>query len=742
LDDNGKTLRWRREIAAPKAERRPMREESMIGRHFLWRDGANHGRVCPDHSAFGVRPAASDAPLAPRLRHVFGRTDPLNAFRQKKVNPLAVEREVSLNCGSATGPSTMSKPLNSTVLTYLRDLVAHRADGASADADLIARFVARRDQGAFALLAKRHGPLVMGVCRRVLRNEHDAEDALQATFLVLAGKAKSLGTRDSVAGWLFRVARNVSLRHLRDAARRRKHEAAAARGVPPIAPGEPLLDDLLAVVDEEVAGLPPKHRAALVLCCIQGKTREEAAHALGWPLGTVHCRLERGKRQLQGRLRRRGVVASVAVAAWLSRVGKAAAATPRLSGFALDAGLHGSGLPGAVAASPQAGRLAAEFLRGMLWTQARRAALLVAAVCLVGGVVTAGVAANPAGNRSAPPVDPGATSLNVATPWPPPNDPAPDAQSTDDAPKERLTATVVHHLDGHRVAAYALAWSADGTHIVSGGNDSTVCLWEAQTGKGIKRINSPVNQCYVAAISLDGTRAAFAGGGSHSEVVDLNSYDVRACDAHDFAPTPQGASYGSIAFSPDGKKFAVGGCWDASIWIWDAETGTELAKLSAHREAVVGLAWTKDDRLISVGTDGDLCIRSLASLDPPAIIDTKLKSVSSMVLSPDERQALFVSKETVLLLDLTTGEPVCTYTMDSGFVPYRLAFSPDGKRFAAASDGGVHLFDVASGDELGRFCEADSKIRGVVWSPDGRRIATSGAGGDCVVRVWEIQMVK
>jgi RNA polymerase sigma factor (sigma-70 family) len=171
------------------------------------------------------------------------------------------------------------------------------------DRALVARFAAERDEAAFAALVKRHGAMVYGVCRRAVRDEHHAEDAFQATFLVLANNPRAAAGAASVAGWLFGVARRVGL----SAARRVRR---AAQPAPPPTPANPEFDELLAVLDEEVAALPDECRSAVVACFLREQTQDEAAKQLGWSLSTLRRRLDRGKELLRARLTRRGATLS------------------------------------------------------------------------------------------------------------------------------------------------------------------------------------------------------------------------------------------------------------------------------------------------------------------------------------------------------------------------------------------------------------------------------------------------
>src|SRR5439155_19014045 len=183
------------------------------------------------------------------------------------------------------------------VLGRLR-AAAHRANARNAtDADLLAAFADRRDEAAFEVILRRHGPTVLGVCRRVAGPGPDAEDAFQATFLVLARKARAVRPRSALAGWLYGVAVRTALKVRAAEARRRTKEREVAT-MPRPADAEPPTPDELAALHRELGRLPADLRAAVVLCDLEGKTRAAAARQLGWPEGTVASRLARARRVL------------------------------------------------------------------------------------------------------------------------------------------------------------------------------------------------------------------------------------------------------------------------------------------------------------------------------------------------------------------------------------------------------------------------------------------------------------
>ncbi len=203
--------------------------------------------------------------------------------------------------------STQIDPL----LRFIRQLAVGRKDSELPDHQLLERFATLRDEAAFAAILRRHGPMVLSVCRSVLHNVHDAEDAFQAAFLVLARKAGSIQRRESVSSWLYRVAYHLAVKAQANAARRKNHEKRAA--VMPSA--EPVMDmslrELQGILHEEIERLPEQYRAPVVLCGLEEKSLEEAAHLLGWSKGCVKGRLQRAREQLRLRLRRRGVALSI-----------------------------------------------------------------------------------------------------------------------------------------------------------------------------------------------------------------------------------------------------------------------------------------------------------------------------------------------------------------------------------------------------------------------------------------------
>lgn len=224
---------------------------------------------------------------------------------------------------------------------------------ARSDARLLADFYAHRDEAAFATLVNRHQRAVWSVCTRVLTNPSDAEDAFQATFLVLARSGRLLADRGSVGGWLYRVAERVARKARTMTLQRQRREQNAGR--PEVAPPDRPPDDLFDIVSDELGRLSENHRLAVVLCDLEGLSRTDAAERLGWNEGTLSARLHRGRKELGERLRARGVTASLAgLAAVFGTATAVSARTVKaavvLAGVVTKTGLTDRAVPPTVAA--------------------------------------------------------------------------------------------------------------------------------------------------------------------------------------------------------------------------------------------------------------------------------------------------------------------------------------------------------------------------------------------------------
>ena len=196
------------------------------------------------------------------------------------------------------------------VIQQLRKAMLLRDGAGMTDGQLLDCFLTQRDDAAFAALVKRHAPIVWGVCRRVLRHHHDAEDAFQATFLVLVRKAATVEPKEMVGNWLYGVAYQTALKARSVSTRRKEREKQMVEMPEPAVEERELWHDLQPLLDQELSRLPDKYRVPIVLCDLEGKTRKEAARQLGWPEGTVAGRLATARKMLATRLARRGVALS------------------------------------------------------------------------------------------------------------------------------------------------------------------------------------------------------------------------------------------------------------------------------------------------------------------------------------------------------------------------------------------------------------------------------------------------
>jgi RNA polymerase sigma factor (sigma-70 family) len=268
-------------------------------------------------------------------------------------------------------------------LRRLRHALAPAGGAAQSDGQLLGRFLSGRDEGAFEALVRRHGPMVLGLCRRLVRHDQDAEDCFQAAFLVLAQRAGSVRKRASLASWLYGVAYRVALRCRCVAARRQARERQVEEmPQPEVSAPEP--QDWRPLLDEELNALPEKYRAAVVLCDLEGKARKEAARLLGVPEGTLSSRLAQARSLLAGRLSRRGVALSAGALTVALSGGATTAAVPTrlVVSTAKVAALVAAGQSAAV--GPHAALLMHEVQKGMLMAKLKVCAALASVTLLLG----------------------------------------------------------------------------------------------------------------------------------------------------------------------------------------------------------------------------------------------------------------------------------------------------------------------------------------------------------------------
>ncbi len=291
------------------------------------------------------------------------------------------------------------------VIRQMRRTALLRDYGDVTDGQLLERFIDRQDEAAFEALVRRHGAMVLSVCRRVLGNTHDAEDAFQATFLVLVHKAASLGMRELVGNWLYGVAYRTALEARTVAARRRVRERQVSEMPEPAMPEAAFGGDLRLLLDRELSQLPDKYRVSIVLCDLEGRPRKDVARQLGVPESTVSGRLTTARRLLGRRLTRQGITLGGGVAALLQSSASACVPAPLVLSTVKAAALVAAGQAAAGAVSAHVVALAKGVLKAMFLTKMKTVGSIVLTVFVFAGVGLVGqnVGAPTANGRQAPP---------------------------------------------------------------------------------------------------------------------------------------------------------------------------------------------------------------------------------------------------------------------------------------------------------------------------------------------------
>ncbi len=656
------------------------------------------------------------------------------------------------------------------LLGHIRRLAARPADDPTTDAALLDRWVHRRDEDAFAALVARHGPVVLRVCRRVLADSHAAEDALQATFLVLARRAASVRPRGAVAAWLFGVARRVALKARTAEARRRARLAGAAGNSPPRPPEDPLdrlsARELLALLDEEVARLPERYRLPVVVCCLEGRSVEEAARLLGWTDGSVKGRLERGRRRLRERLARRGVdLAAVLLAGGLAAEGTAAGLPAAfVAATARAAAAFAAGQATADAAVPAA--LARDVLRGSAASPLRAVAGLLAAL----GVAAGASALAPNGSQ---PAD--ALRARAAAPEAPKADLAAATRTDrfgDPLPASALARFGTARLRHGGIYATAVAFSRDGKVLSAAAADGFVSSWDAATGRPLRRIRVAAGDQAVIALSPDGEVIAAVGAdGSPVLWSAATGRELRRLGrpgdptTRCLAFTPNGrvlATSGDdhvvrlwevatgravgelrggprvpVQFSPDGKLLAAVNR-NGDTCLYDVQSEQELRRLKGPTTITPNVAFSPNGRTLAVALDTAVELQDVATGRPSRRFEGQEQYAITVAFAPDGRLLLTTDVAGILRTrDVATGAEVCRAELGEGGVR-ALALSPDGKAVAFATSGpAIRLRDVATGRALVPPGGHEQEVMAVAFSPNGSVLATAALGMGESVRLWD-----
>jgi RNA polymerase sigma factor (sigma-70 family) len=669
----------------------------------------------------------------------------------------------------------------------LRILPAACGDAGSrdlSDGELLQRFCARREEAAFTLLVERHGPMVLGLCQRILGERAAAEDAFQATFLVLVRRAPSLGTGQPLAGWLHAVGQRVALKARAQQTAQRQRERRSA----PM-PRQDTLDqvtwqELRGVLDQEIARLPDKYRNPLVLCYFEGKSHERAARELDCPTRSLSNRLVRARELLRRRLVRRGLTLSAAaLAGTLTETAAAALAhIPALLTLTTvrAATMFAGGQAGAgCGLGTRAALLAQEAIKETIGIKSKLLLLLV--VLGLTGLALAGLGdlGDLGGAGLARETAKGEAAMDAA----------PVTQVKDDttgSKKEGAPATDLYgdplppgallRLGSTRLRQYpsclGVAFSPSADLLVSSGMENTVHFWEAATGKELRQITLPAKTIGAVAFSPDGKLLAGAAdrvvylwdAGTGREIRQWRGHEVQAV-ALSFSAKGDRLAVSDhsdiwvwevtsgklvqliegkvgvidgVALSPDGK--AVAG---AGMGIWDVAAGTVLHEAPAKSPHGRALVFSRDGKfLITAGAEG-IAVWDATSGKKVRVPSGPALRYPCVALSPEgkgETLAVGDYDDQLYLWDWSAGKKVRQFPRQ--VLPVQsLAFSRDGKTLAAGGNwGSIHLWDVATGQPTASAVVGHEEgLTSVVCGPPARIITT---GWDGSVRIWDGQSSK
>jgi RNA polymerase sigma factor (sigma-70 family) len=632
----------------------------------------------------------------------------------------------------------------SAALQHLRSAVL--CEGAErTDAQLLDTFIDRREPAALEVLVCRHAPMVWGVCRRILGHQQDAEDAFQATFLVLVRKAASVRPRELLGNWLYGVARQTALKARSAAAKRRARERQVTQMPEPAVVEQGLWNDARPLLDQELSHLPDHYRIVLILCDLEGKTRQEAARQLGLPEGTVASRLARARVLLARRLARQGLAVSGPTLAGVLAQQAASASVPAsvLTSTLEAVTLVAAGQAVAGVVTLKVAALTDRVLLAMSLNRLLKVTvvlLLVAALGGAGGLLYQAQATHSHQDR---PAARQADENKVGGARPPRQDRLGDPLPP--GAVARMGSSRFRH-NTHMATLGAIV-SPDSKTLVTT-SESGVRAWSLTTGKLLYQIRDEFD--FHPVFSPDGKRLAMtAKGAIYLRDAATGRKLQRIPATGEFPRNPV-----LLAYSADGRRLAAS-LHEGDILLLDPATGQQAGRLDVRRTGKVRedyfLVFAADGRtLLSMGRDQDfrdvICHWDLATQKLLKRVVPDYKGFrSTLALSPAGRLLAVPTRGPVTLFDTQTGQVRCALQGERNRATYGLAFSPDSKTLATAwSDSGEHdatasLWDTATGKLRRRFRVPLAATTHLQFSSDGKLLLIPG---HCLVRFWDIATGK
>ncbi|MBY0526209.1 MAG: sigma-70 family RNA polymerase sigma factor [Gemmataceae bacterium] len=622
------------------------------------------------------------------------------------------------------------------LLGHIRRLLVARTDGDLPDRELLQRFVQSRDEAAFSVLMERHGPLVHRMCQRLLRDPHAAEDAFQATFLVLARKAASVRRPEALGCWLHGVAYKVASRARQQKAATPVEEPQAIDRMPdPLT--EMTLREARAMLHEALERLPEKYRLPLILCYLEEQTRDEAARQLGWPEGTFKRRLERGRELLREQLSRHGATISAGLLSTILSVDEAQALPLALKQAALESAVRFAA--GEALAGVPAARLAQAVLGSVVSGKLKLAIVLALALTVAGTGATA-LMLQPSHGRPA-----NEEPVVALADAPAAKEPAPPEQPMVlDVPKDPLPAGAVARMGTLRFRQggmiMAVAFAPDGKSLATAGNQKQpIRLWDLATGKERQRYDGQAEQVQRMLFSSDGKFLIAAEQGQSYRDVLLRQWDVATGKALRHFKTEINPC--SLALSADNRTLAVGGL-QGEIQLFDVAEGKELRSWKERQASIDGLAFSPNGKYLASGgcfLNGDNKIRVWDAATGKLVrhIVGHEGGIMCCAFSPDSKTLASGGQREgrVHVWDVETGKHV--HKCDGAPAgPLAMVRFQDAQTLVAGSyDGTIRTWDVATGKQRHRF-KGPATTNSVALSPDGKTVAV--AGRTPTFQLWDV----